>query len=179
MNFDQKLNLFLLASLALLLLSLGAYSYLLYGIEQFKDSTAKIGSELGTNLSRETTQSGVKAVLKATEEERAKLDTYFIEVKGTPRFLEALAKLGKDAGVSLSLDSIDVENTSVLRVNFHAQGTFKNLFHLASLLEASPYALEMGNLSLNKVNILAGKSGEAANLWSGNGTIRLISFVNE
>lgn len=180
MSFSRRLNLVLAASALAALVSLGVYGYLVYAIDGLKTSVSKVSGELGSNLSRETTESGVKAVLKATETERVKLDTYFIDVKGTPRFLEALASLGKDAGIVLSFDSIDVDSNSALRINFRAQGTFGNLFRFLSLIEASPYALEVGNLNLNKINVFSGKPGEKSeNSWSANGTLRLLSFVNE
>ncbi len=171
-----------LGLLALINLSgVGAYGYILYKIFLERSRTDEALLALSTELKREDNLRRLADAVKKTSAERQKIDSYFVDVKGSARFLEELQSFGRGAGVSIHLNNVDVEAKKTLRVDFSANGSFAQLNRLIELMEATPYVIEIKSVNLSKVNITkdSKKEKSPANLWSGSFSIRLLSFVNK
>lgn len=175
---NNKKNLALISFLALAnIIVFGVYGYLFYQIYDEQTKTDKALISLGTEMKREASVSEVSYLLAETVSEQKKINEYFVDIKGTSGFLEFLRDMGKEAGVDLRLNSVDVEGKDTLRVSFGATGSFTGLYMLTSLLQATPYPINITSFNMSSVHLKeVGKSGSR---WSGSYEIRLLSFTNK
>lgn len=151
------------------------YGFFMYKISLEHDNIAKSIASLTKETRRESDLQALSSVLKMTETERAKIDSYFVTEQGTAHFLENIQKLGGKAGVDLNLSDVGIESKEDLRINFSAGGSFGNMYKLLELMEKTPYAISFRSFNLNKVNISSAKTGPSQP-WSGSFSIHLNSF---
>jgi len=178
-NREKGIN-FTLSVVTAICVSAGVlYGFILYKIYDEKGQAEKMLVTLSSELKREQSLQNISSMLKEISAERAKIESYFVDIKGSAGFLEKLQDFGEKAKVSISLDNVDIEDKSALRIDFSANGTFGEVYRLLQILETTPYAIEVRSVNLNKVNISAQGGNKSGNLWSGSFSIRLLSFINK
>ncbi len=157
------------------------YGYMLYDISLQRSSTTLALTTLQMELERGGNLKQLSDALSSTVDERAKIDGYFVDTKGSAHFLEKLQSFGKLAEAPIHLSSVEVENKSVLRVGFSVEGSFENIYQLTELLQATPYVINIRSLNLNKINITdtAKNAKQKVQLWSATFSVRLLSFSNK
>lgn len=157
------------------------YGYMLYEISLQRADTASTLSTLRAELQEGDILRELSEALNNTAGERAKIDSYFVDIKGSAHFLEKLQSFGKLAQAPIHLDNVDVENKSILTVNFSTSGPIENIYKLTELLEATPYIINIRSFNLNKVNITNATNNlkQGTREWSATFSVRLLSFVNK
>src|SRR3989344_2196179 len=117
-------------------------------------------------------------MLKTIESERALLDSHFIKSSDVVPFLNLVEQLAKDAGAGAEVILIDIlKDNSGLVVGINAKGNFEALYKFLTLLENSPYELEI--ISMDLLQSQAGDITDKKNLppqWSAIFKIKLLSF---
>jgi len=94
--------------------------------------------------------------LTATEEQRQKLSSYFIDAKDIVPFLETIEGYGTDTGIEVTFSSVDIKKTpSRLDVGIFAEGDFDDLYRFLSLLEAAPYEITFTEVDVHS-NVIEG-----------------------
>ena len=169
------------ALIALNVAGAALYGFMMYRISSEKTKAAEALSKLEAGIKKEYNLRALSAALEKTEEERAKIDSYFVDIKGVAKFLEKLQSFGDASGVSLKLENVDIEGKNALKVSFNDNGSFAENYRLLELIENSPYTLEIDSMNINKVmvSVPGGASVSLNNLWSGSFSVRLLSFVNK
>ena len=117
-------------------------------------------------------------LLEMTEEERLFLDIHYIKSSDIVPFLDSIEKLAPQANTKaeVTLVNISPDNTS-LSVGVTAQGTFENLYKFLTLLENSPYQLEITSMDIKRVTEGEMPTKGAPAEWLVTFKIKLLSFV--
>ncbi|GEM_PF-1753551 len=180
MIITKKAQIVLIVLAILNIVAIFGYGFMFYKISTEKSRTAETLSLLKSEVKKESTLRFLAETLDKTTIERGKIDRYFVDIKGSAVFLERLQFFGKQAGVSVRLENVDIEDKTVLRVNLATNGGFGETYKFLELLENTPYAIEVKSININKVRVsLDDKKNTSPNNWSGVFTIRLLSFVNK
>ncbi len=116
--------------------------------------------------------------IRAMSAERAKLDTHFAKSSDVVPFLdliEAMApKVGAEAQVSL-LKIADDRHSLLVEVD--ASGSFSSIYKFLTLLENSPYELDIVSADINKASLLGSGDPKSKSLnWVAVFRIKLLSF---
>lgn len=183
MMTEQTTKITLGLLLCLNIAGISLYGYMLYKISLERTHTTEAIASLTDEIKKEEALRSLSDTLKETALERGKIDGYFVDIKGSAKFLEKLQSFAEGSGASIKLDSVDVDGKTALRVDFSASGSFGDIYRLMELLEATPYVIEVRSMNLSKTEIMTGEKGkkkQAGNrLWNSSFSIRLLSFVNK
>ncbi len=116
------------------------------------------------------------------EEERKKLETHFAQSSDIVPFLDAIEELAHQAGVKGEVTSVDLlKDHAGLGIGLKVLGTFNNLYRLLTLLENSPYELEVKDMDMHRDTTTSGAGSKniSAPNWGATFTIKLLSFTDK
>ena len=120
------------------------------------------------------------SLLEKTKEKRILLESYFIHGSDDAvSFLDIVEKLAEDAGGKAEVVLVDIpKDNSGLVVEMKATGRFEALYKFLTLLENSPYEIELISMDIKKLGgeTLFNETG-ASSLWSATFRIKLLSFI--
>lgn len=157
-----------LVSLLVGLVSLVALGFLFERILRVNTAVAGLRQSIKEEGRRDIQLRAQQSLLKELSSDESALDSRFLDENGVVPFIELLEAIGKDAGVTIEIDSVGIEpdSTSVqshewLRVALKAEGSWAKLFHFIVLLETIPQALRLDQVSLSEF------AEEELALWQG------------
>ncbi|MCI0532813.1 hypothetical protein L0Y49_01180 [bacterium] len=120
---------------------------------------------------RDDTTRDLEFFFDNTAEERARLETFFINRESVLDFIEEIESLGRHAGVTLTIESVG-KRDDTLEIAVFGEGSFENVLYFSALMEHTPYRIVFPSISFER------KKETGNDLWDVRGTIRLISFVD-
>ncbi len=168
---------FLIFSILGIVLSIGIF---LYGINLIRNTTKKTSDILTKTeeiVKKNSELSTIKKTISATEEDRAKLLTYFVTDKGIVAFLEYLESLGEITNTDASIRAVDLDKDgNFVTVSISSTGSYSNLVRFSKLIENMPYRIEVQNFAFVARESLAEDGSDISN-WEVNITIKLISYM--
>ena len=138
--------------------TVGAYVWLL-GKVQSTAADAALLVEEGTLLAAQNEQTqAVRRVVRATQQEREKLNSYFITDGGIVGFLESIEALGAFSSADVRIVSVEEGNPidkdkliKPLFVDVELSGSFSEVFHTLALIESFPRAMSVRTVRLTQV----------------------------
>jgi len=173
-------NFFMILGVCIIVLA-SIYGALFYIIESKIKHTSSLIQELESAVQREKEFRILNRIIVNTEEEREKLDTYFINPDKIVSLIERVESFGERANVAVSFDSIHIRGEAKKRLNLSlkTEGDFDDTFYFLTLFESLPL-----KMSFEKVFITKGKQGglqtsKDPNVWTGDFDVVIISFVND
>ena len=113
----------------------------------FNAATGRVGELARVFRERaheEDSTRALKNALAQTKDDRAALASLLVAPDGIVTFIERIEALGRNAGVSVTVDEITVEpfeessTSDHLVVRFHASGSWQQVSHLLVLVESLP-----------------------------------------
>lgn len=153
----------------------GVYGYLYYVVDSKNKETAALYIVSHQAASEKEKIQGLIRTLKDTEKDRNKLSGYFVTKINAVTFIEQIEKIGKDAGIDLSVNSVSdgAKDSGTIQLSFSAAGNFPDMYRLIALIESMPY-----KATLKKVDVQAASdSKEGGKNWKGNFIVSLESFA--
>jgi hypothetical protein len=173
-NIPKK-SLFLFTIIFGIVLSL--FLYLYREINNKNQESELRETEWQTEAARRDDIKALDNSIKIIEAERAQLETHFARSSDIVPLLDTIENLAAQANTKAEVLSVDVVgDQSGLSVGVKASGNFADLYKFLTLLENSPYELEIASLDLQKVpeaNVTAIKTLP----WDAIFKIKLLSFV--
>lgn len=171
MNTSKAKN-FFVTTLFMNVVLAASYGFLIYSTSKIQKETTELYTASHQRESDQERIQALKQALKETEVDRAKIDEYFIQKADTVMFIEHIEKIGKDAGVVLSVNSVtDAPKGSIgVQLDFSAVGEFSNIYQLVALIESMPHKIIFKKTDIQKT--------ETDGLWKGVFTITLESFLS-
>ena len=141
-------------------------------------------AELQTETSKKNEAKSFERLLQIVEKESTMLDTHFIKSSDVVVFLDRVENMASIVKAKAEVTLVDVapDNTS-LSVGMTATGTFESLYKFLTLLENSPYQLELTSVNLQRVGgegastVATGEKAPSGVQWSAIFKIKLLSFV--
>ncbi len=117
--------------------------------------------------------------VRIIEEERRQLETHFAQSSDIVPFLDIIEGLASKVGAEVEITSVDIlTDRTGLAVGMKVSGAFNSLYRFLTLLEDSPYELELTGMDMHReteINI-DGKSVKISK-WSGVFKVKLLSFI--
>jgi len=174
----QKTKIILVAAVVLDLLLVGVYAYAFNTVKVKNENASLVSEELDEYLSKEGTINILKKTVKDTEEERGKLNSYFVERDDLPDFAKKIESLRELAEVSLEITGLG-ENQDVLSLDITSSGSFSRILNLISFIETLPFKVEITKAYINTIDILDENDEVIGTEWDGNISINLTGFIGK
>lgn len=152
------------------IVSVLAFSILWYGVKKNIGAAEKAEISWRGEADRRSEVRLLERSLNDSEKEREELETHFAKSSNAVPYLDALEKLGREAGAEAQVTLVEIpgDKTSLL-VDVDASGSFESLYKFVRLLENSRYELEFVSMTIKKV--------EGSGSWDAMLKIKLLSFV--
>ena len=173
-QFKKTKQIFALVTV-LLVVSIVMYVIFFINIKEKNKNISSIVSEIDLVVKKEVRLKSVKNLIKETEGDHIKLNTYFITDDKVVDFIENIENMAKDVGVDIEVvsvyvndikdDSIQKNNISeLLRLSIEMSGKWSNIYHFVSLVEKLPFKIDILNINLE--NMYNGDNENPEN-WKG------------
>lgn len=109
-----------------------------------------------TAIQREIKLKSVDEIIKDTEYERKKLDTYFVADDSIVDFIEDIEELGRYVGIDIEIASVNIDNdlktedaiSEILNLNIETKGKWEDIFYFLSLIEKMPFKIDIEKADL-------------------------------
>ena len=153
------------------------YGSIFYFIGVKEESITVLLTSLRAETKKALEIKNLTGVVQETEDERKKIDSYFLRAKDIVSFIESIESLGKNAGVAVAFESVNVlegDQNAYLAVDLKTEGGLSGTVHFLSLLELLPYSV-----SFERVFIEQKSKSETTVVWAGSFLVRIISFAKE
>lgn len=172
----------LLLSLIFFLASSFVFLYLYKEIKNNSREIDKRESEWRSETFRREELKTLDDSIKIIAEERKQLEAHFARSSDVVPFLDTIEGLAREAGVSEDVSSVDISGDKQgLMVVMEAKGSFTSLYKFLTLLENSPYELELTGVNLSKEAQATSPDSPSKTLsdstWNATFRIKLLSFI--
>ncbi len=146
----------------LVVITTATYIVFFIGIKNKNESISLVANEIDIALEKEVKLKSIKNLIKDTENDRAKLNAYFVVDDKVIDFIEDIENLAKDTNVDLKVMSIDINDdgnntpqqnniSELLQLNLKVAGLWDNLFHFISLVDELPFRVDISKVNLQVV----------------------------
>lgn len=118
----------------------------------------------------------LKNLLSEIRKDKEKIDASFLNSQSVVGFIEKLEVLGRQAGVSASIKSINLPDQNKIkepRLQVSATGSFRDLFQYFSLLENLSYQISFEKFSLIKPD----EQNKGQKNWTYDFDISVLSYM--
>lgn len=149
--------------------ALGVYGWLTLRVLATSESITILESTIDTRSLEEEQLRSAERLLEATEIERAVLAALFVTEESVVSFIETIESLGRDAGVEITIASVETEEMAVdnkigsVRIRLAAVGEWRDVVHFGMLIDALPFV----------VNILTAEFERSDSRWQSTFTLRV------
>jgi len=179
----KKRFLFSLGLLVIIWVVVGSFAWI---INSKKKETGELISSIALKSSRKNEIKSLATKLLDLNDKIEKTNEFLL-LPGQDtlvKFIEKIEYLGETSGVKLEIDSIEVTPNSEeslakkyeeLNLKLNASGSFKQMFHFASLIENLPYHVNIEEVDL-KWN-LEGEEEEKKSVWRGDFTFKVSKLI--
>lgn len=137
------------------LISFGVYSALFIIIKNKNNHISALQNKVDIEVIKDQRLNSIKQLIKDSDKEFKQIDTYFVSEGGVVNFLEKLESLGPISGVSVSVNSVGVnENANgnlpyeLLNIEFESRGAWSSIVKLISLLETFQFGITIERVQL-------------------------------
>jgi len=175
-NFEKTPFLF---STLILVLSVFAFLALYMKIAENNQVAEQAILDWETELDRREDIKSLERTLKSIEKEKFSFESHFADGSDIVPFLNTIEKSAGAVGADLEITSVDAPgDAEALFLEAKAKGSFESLYKLLSLLENSPYELELHYAYLNRPGTGSSSSDPLkASQWELMLKFKLLSFV--
>ncbi len=145
-------------------------------IQASRDSILASRAEIEETDRRISNAHLLKNLLSEIRKDKEKIDVSFLNSQNMVGFLEKLEVLGRQAGVNVSIRSINLPGQSEInepRLQVAATGSFRDLLQYFSLLENLPYQIIFEKFSLIK----AEEQNKGQKNWTYDFDISVLSYI--
>ena len=145
-------------------------------LSRSQKAVAAQASELAAEVQREESTQILASLLKDLSEDTSKLDAFFISPEGAVSVIEDIEGLSSVVGASISVADVHIEDENAetgegtLTMNVSAEGSWRSMRHLLTLLDTLPFQSELTSVTLT---LVSDEDSEAAAQWSLRGLVRV------
>ncbi len=141
-----------------LALFLSGYGYVFITIKNKNNHISVLQNQIDIEAKKDSRLHSIKSLLADLDKEIEQIDTYFVVDNEVVDFLEDIENLGLIAGVSISVNSVSVDEEitkelpfDLLKVKFVSRGKWSSIIHLVSLLETFSLGIIINEVRLEKL----------------------------
>jgi len=111
-----------------------------------------------------------------TQKDRERIEGLFVDSENVVPFIERIEALGTEIGLETTLSALNEQNDSDLVFSIKTVGAFQDVMLFDALLENLPLSLTLNKAHFSKIQ---GDGEDSGNMWEGNFTATLRSFVGD
>jgi len=173
----KKTKLLFVTAVVLNIAVVGMVVLTMYRIGEQETQIALLNGLIHEQQQSEEKLKSTRRLMVDTETERVKIDALFVSEDDIVGFIEKIESLGRHAGVSLELKSVDDSKTedNVLSLRFTTNGNWESTFYFLALVESLPERIEVDGVNLRNTSRTEG--GKTTPSWFGDFSISLLSFL--
>lgn len=143
----------LIISVCFLALSIVVYIVLYKNINLNNQLSEKAASDAKIEATKRQEIKTLDRSLKSTADERAMLDTHFVQSSDVVPLLDSIEKIGPMVKAKAAVTQVDIsQDKQNLTVGVTVEGTFDSQYRFLTLLENSVYPLEIVSMDMQKTN---------------------------
>lgn len=161
MNSLKKTKNIAIWLLVLNLVFVGTYWIFSRKIAENNNQLLSLAEELNIQLNREKQLKSLKSIVAETEEDRKRLNSFFVSKEGIVSFISQIESIADLSGGSIEIDSVGVgpfeeegapksEILEILSMNITSLGSWSDNFYFLNLLETMPFKVSIKRFSLEK-----------------------------
>ncbi len=175
-TINKKTKILVIVSIAFNIIAISAFVYMFYLIKEETNIVYALNGKIKNIENRVQEINSTKRLIFDTKNDVSILNSYFIYSDNVVGFIKSIETLGKEAKVSLSLNSVDIsgEDSSSLSLQFTTQGSWDGSVYLLALLESMPVKINIGKVNLIK----RPASDNKKPYWYGEFSVDLLSFLD-
>lgn len=166
----------------------GLYSYFFIAMKSKTDESINLSTRLNAFSGEQLHYASTASALQNQSADVAKISSYFIKESEIVTFAKKIELLGKDAGVALSIVSLDPVIAQgadpALSFKLTADGKFENVERLLVLLQNFPGKFVWKTVRLSReggipVDTGKGRAGTSAASWRVEVSLEALNFVSQ
>jgi Tfp pilus assembly protein PilO len=146
----------------LVIVAVVAYVMFFVSIKNKNENVSLITNEIDIAVEKEVKLKSVKNLVNDIEEDRLKLDTYFIKDDEVVDFIESVEGMAEDADISAEVTAVDIgdyknnvnqasDMVERLLLSLKVYGKWNDVFHFISLIEKMPFVVNLSNINIGAV----------------------------
>ncbi|MBL7045136.1 MAG: hypothetical protein ISR98_00855 [Parcubacteria group bacterium] len=157
-----------------------SYSFFFYNIKEKNKMISLMTNETDAAIQREVKLRSVKDLIKDTQENRLKLDTYFVVDDKIVNFIEEIEELSRDVGVDTEVVSVNVDEgkanniSELLKLDLNIEGKWEDVFQFITLIEKMSFKISVSQASLQV--IYDNESKISSGIWKGFLSINVVKL---
>ncbi len=185
-SFKKFKKIPLITAIVFLAAAISAFVWLEKEVAKNNQISRDRESEIAIEAIKKEEAKSLERTLKTIETERAILDNHFIKSSDVAIFLDMIENLAPEVNATAEVTQVDIapDNQSI-SVGLKADGTFEALYKFIRLIENSRYQIELTNMSMQKIGVVAAVPAEGTEevptestvKWSAIFQIKLLSYI--
>ena len=164
------------AAAVLALLAFTSAAFLLEAITTASVEAAKDREGIESDTKRAQESRSLSRMYADTEEKRARLRSFFVEEGGVADFIEYVESLGRKAGVTLEVRSVEVlpvaeggESFEELALTIETRGSWSEVMSFEQALETAPYGISITTTTFER-------EGDTRPLWRADVSLSVLAL---
>jgi hypothetical protein len=167
------------------------YIVFFISIKNKNESVSLVINEVDIAIEKEVKLKSVKSLIEDIEDEREKLDIYFVDDEEVIDFIENIEDLAGDTGVGVEVMSVDISDdrnntpqqnsiSELLLLSLKVEGSWDDLFQFILLVEGLPFKIDISKVNIEAI-YSSGEKKESSGNWKGLlslGVLKLKEDVN-
>ncbi len=147
-----------------------------------------LNQRLASAQASSKTSAAVSRTIKDSQDERSRLDLYFITKDTTQNFIEELDSTASQSNVTMAITSLSVSkdgspaSPSFLKFDLRADGGFADVYHFLTAIESLPYKVRIEAVKVARLggdDTITRKNGKRFVPWYTEITVDLMSYIDK
>ncbi|MEK7179851.1 MAG: hypothetical protein AAB706_00060 [Patescibacteria group bacterium] len=146
----------IIALIILNIIVFGGYAFAFFSMKAIQENMSLLQNEVETSVKKNDTLHSIEAILRDSNSDIEKLQSYFIAPGGIVAFIETIEAQAEVSGVETVIDYVNVEGDGqskvvggkeIVRLRLSTKGSWENSTHFLSLLEKVPFQINLERVS--------------------------------
>ena len=160
------------------LISVVVFFFIYKEIKKNTDEIRKVEADLATEISKRDEIKTLNSYILSIQNEKAELETHFVQSSDVVPFLNTLERLGQGVGTKVEVNTISIAKDGTgLLVSLKDTGNFEQIYKFITLLENAPYELEFVSVDIGNSVQPDGATSKNTRAWEAEINLKLISFI--
>jgi len=162
MGHSSKTKQILLTTIVLVIVVSIAYIMLFLNIKEKNNAVSLLTNEVDSVLQKEIKLRSVKYLIKDTQDDRMKLDSYFVADDEIINFIKMIEDLGIESNAEVEITNVSIgvvdekavnkdKINELLNIDFKMGGSFVEMFHFLSMFEKLPFKIDVKRVNFEKI----------------------------
>lgn len=133
---------------------------------------SSLTNDLEIEIKKEQNLAVMKSLLSEIEDDRKKLNTYFVSEDSIVNLLQSIEATGGGRGISVVVNSVsESSDNEGLKIQITMEGSFRDIWGTLFLIEALPFKISFDNVFIEK--------DKEKDIWDGRFFLTVLSYISK